>query len=120
MTAKTSKQRRRRSPAPLGLHAIFSAMQSDDYRSVFGPTRADAFVDVQNALRSVSQDRHHRDFNRALAAAANRDYPGAGFGPNGKQRASECPDTIALSSFWAGVAACWFYMNAINGKDGAR
>ena len=103
---------------PDGLRAVFSALQSDGYRDVHVASTPEAFLDVPPALARVGQQ-DTRAFTEALAAAANREFPGGGFGPDGTQPASECPEVLALSAFWAGVAACWYVMTAINGKGGA-
>ncbi len=105
--------------APEGLRAVFSALQSDGYRDIHVASTPDSFLDVPLALARVGHD-DTRALTDALAAAANREFPDAGFGPDGTQPASECPEVIAISAFWAGVAACWYVMAAINGKDGAR
>lgn len=104
---------------PEGLRAVFSALQSDGYRQIHVASTPESFLDVPPALARVGEH-DTRAFIDALAAAANREFPGAGFGPDGTQPASECPEVLAISSFWAGVAACWYVMTAINGKDGAR
>jgi len=96
-------------------------MQTDGYRDVYAATSPDAFLNVPTALARVSQG-DDKAFERALAAAADRDYPGRRFGSDGKQTAHESSEVFMVSSFWAGVAACWYYMNAINGQGdgGAR
>ena len=106
-------------PVPAGLRAVFSALQSDGYRDIHVSSTPESFLDVPAALARVSEHDRHA-FTEALAAAANREFPGGGFGPDGTQPASECPEVLALSAFWAGVAACWYVMTAINGKDGVR
>lgn len=110
-TRNSKPQRHQR--VPRGLRAVFSAMQSDQYREIYAATTPEPFLDVLKALEGGG-------FTEALASAARREFPGTGFGHDGKQRASECAEVFALSSFWAGVAACWQTMTAINGKDGAR
>lgn len=104
---------------PAGLRAVFSALQSDGYRHVHVASTPESFLDVSPALARVGEN-DTRAFSEALAAAANREFPGGGFGPDGTQPASECPEVLAISSFWAGVAACWYVMTAINGTGGAR
>lgn len=119
--ARTKLKTHPRSPAvPVGLRAVFSALQSDGYRDVHGgASRPEAYLAVPSALARVGEA-DPRAFFEALAAAAHREFPGTGFGSDGTQPASENPELLAISAFWAGVAACWYVMTAINGKDGAR
>ena len=112
---KATRKRTKKPAAPLGLQALFSAMQTDNYRSYYAPTTPGAFVDIPTALSAIKGD----SFTRALEAAADREFVGAEWGPDGTQRAHECAGVYGLACFWAGVAACWHYMNAINGKGGA-
>jgi hypothetical protein len=116
MASKTAKRGPRRRPAPLGLQSIFQAMQPFDFQKVYGATSPGSFADVYKSIAKTSQG--DDAFSAALTAAINADYPGGGFGPDGNLKASECADVAAHGGFWAGVAACWRYMTAING--GAR
>jgi hypothetical protein len=97
---------------PLGLRAIFQAMQSPGYCSYYTETTPEHFSAFPAALRANA-------FVQALKDATDQEFPDGKFGKDGDLLASECPEVICVSSFWAGVAACWFYMNALNGKDGA-
>ena len=118
-TKASAKRRTRRSRlTPIGLRALFDAMQGQDFRSFYGTTTPEAFLDVPRML--VWDERTPKAFKDALAQAAEREYPGGKWGPNGDQLASECADVAILAGFWSGVATCWYYMNAINGKDGGR
>jgi len=105
----------KRNAVPLGLQAIFTAMQSQEFQRIYAWTTPDAFTSIPGALQ-----RDPARLTEALKEAANREYTGNEWGPDGNQPASECADVAILAGFWSGVAACWFYMNAINGKDGAR
>ena len=122
MKKKTVRKIRKpapRSRAPLGLQAIFAAMQPFDFQCVYGFTTPDAFVDVHRAINRTKQETNSNAFKTALAAAADREYPGT-WGPEEDQTASECGDVAIVAGFWSGVAACWYYMNAISGKDGSQ
>ena len=89
-------------------------MQSYEFQRMYGYTRPDAFIDVHCALANPDT------FGGVLTRAANTAYPGHGFGPGGEQTAAECAEVAIDAGFWAGVAACWHYMTAINGQGGAR
>src|SRR5688500_13471126 len=86
-TPRQGKRPRRQ--VPRGLRAIFSAMQSFDYRNQYGATTPEPFLDVLRALENVERG---SDFGKALDAAAHKEFPGSGFGPKGNQRASECAE----------------------------
>lgn len=108
---------RKSQSAPLGMRAVFAAVQPYDH----GVTNVDAFADVPGAVLRTMYGGKHGDLMDVFKRAANRDFPGTEFGPDGNQRASECIDVLPLASFWAGVATCWYVMTAINGgKSGAR
>ena len=118
-TTRTRKRTTKPSSAPLGLQAIFAAMQPFHFQSFHGWTAPDAYVAVYESIRRTDRERDPHAFTNALAEAADQDAPGQ-FGPNGDLPASKCAEVAAICGFWSGVAACWHYMNAINGKDGAR
>jgi len=99
--------------APLGLRAIFNALQPDGYRARYTASHADDYVDVPNAvLETLHGDAS--EFLPVLFRTADREYPG-NMGPDG-QRAHDTPELLAVSAFWCGVAVCWHVMAAINGE----
>ncbi len=111
---RSSLRPKRRSKArhvPLGLRAIFEAMQTDAYRTFHGPTTPEAFCAIPAALLNPRAEA----FNEALRAAADREFECPADDP-----AHDSVELMSISSFWAGVAACWYYTNAINGRDGGR
>lgn len=122
MKASTST-RAKKAPArsaPHGLRRLFDAMQPAGLRAVHGWTYPDNFLEVLDAIDITDQEGGGDAFLAALRQAADRELGNVGYGPNGELQASECADVIAVTSFWAGVAACWQVMTAITGKDGVR
>jgi len=91
---------------PLGLRAVFSAMQSDEYRRIYGSTDPDVYLDVVAALQSTERD----GLTGAIAAATERE-----FGKDPDDLASHNVVLVSITAFWAGVAACWHYMSPMNG-----
>ena len=119
MTAarRTVKKRTKKPQAPLGLQALFNALQPYDFQREHGFTRPDNFLSV---VGTVFASQKSFAFSKALARAADAEYPGREWGTDGDRAAHDEPDVIVLAGFWAGVAAAWYVMTAINGKDGGR
>jgi len=55
MKTKSTRRRRTSRPVPLGLRALFEAMQNQGFRSFYRSTTPEAFLDIPRALQAVDQ-----------------------------------------------------------------